>query len=173
MLTNQDKYKKIASVIRDAGGELIGRTRLQKIMYLLTAAGWQNDFNFKYHYYGPYSEDLATAALEARALGEIIENESFNSLGTPYSIYKLSTENAERLSDSVSNQKRFIEKAAETGMIPLELAATAAFLSKENHDKTPWETTVKLKENKKDYLEGAKELYAELRTIAPSLPELA
>lgn len=169
MPADQEKYEKIASIIRDAGGKLVGRTRLQKIAYLLTAAGWEDSFHFEYHYYGPYSEDLAKAALEARALGEIREEEHKANGGTSYSIYE--AEPGESVF-SDRNQKSFIEKAAQANMIELELAATAAYLSHEG-DKTPWETTERLKENKAMYLEEAKKLYSGLKTIAATLPNIA
>lgn len=41
------------------GGELRGRTRLQKITYLLDQAGANTGLRFFYHNYGPYSAELA------------------------------------------------------------------------------------------------------------------
>ena len=53
--------------VRDAGGELVGRTRLQKVAYLAQLAGFGDDFDFEYRHYGPFSEDLA-AGIEIAAL---------------------------------------------------------------------------------------------------------
>ena len=50
-----------ARIVSDAGGSLIGRTRLQKIAYLLELSGTGAGFPFEYRHYGPYSEKLATA----------------------------------------------------------------------------------------------------------------
>ena len=52
---------KIAAIIRDAGGEIVGRTRLQKVTYLLTVTGLEDRFSFAYKHYGPFSESVATA----------------------------------------------------------------------------------------------------------------
>jgi uncharacterized protein YwgA len=55
------KAKKAAGLVRDAGGRIVGRTRLQKVAYLLTVTGLEEGFAFAYKHYGPYSEELATA----------------------------------------------------------------------------------------------------------------
>ena len=56
-----DLHVKAAAIVRDAGGRLVGRTRLQKVAYLTQLAGFAGDFPFEYRHYGPYSEDLAEA----------------------------------------------------------------------------------------------------------------
>ena len=52
---------KVADIIRDAGGKVVGRTRLQKLGYLLELSGLGDGFSFEYRHYGPYSEELAAA----------------------------------------------------------------------------------------------------------------
>ena len=56
-----DLHEKAAALVRDAGGKLVGRTRLQKVAYLTQLAGFARDFPFEYRHYGPYSEELAEA----------------------------------------------------------------------------------------------------------------
>ena len=53
----------IVAIVRDAGGEVTGRTRLQKIAYLLEVVGFGNGFQFSYKHYGPYSEGVAASAM--------------------------------------------------------------------------------------------------------------
>ncbi len=67
--------EKAAAVIQDAGGRVIGRTKLQKITYLLCAAGLEDGFDFEYRHYGPYSENLSDAIAEARLGGLVSEDE--------------------------------------------------------------------------------------------------
>ena len=69
--------KDVREIIADAGGSIAGRTRLQKSAYFLEVGGVGAGFDFSYHYYGPYSEELATAASDAKALKLI--NEEWNS----------------------------------------------------------------------------------------------
>ena len=88
-----------ARLVRDAGGELVGRTRLQKIAFLMQLAGFGDDFSFEYHHYGPYSEDLAQAMEIAVALGPVKEEERVADWGGRYSIYTAAT-SADRVPES-------------------------------------------------------------------------
>jgi uncharacterized protein len=54
--------REVAQIISLAGGEIIGSTRLQKIGCLLDLVGAGVGFEFSYHIYGPYSEELNLAA---------------------------------------------------------------------------------------------------------------
>ncbi|MEX0885885.1 MAG: hypothetical protein WD009_05550 [Phycisphaeraceae bacterium] len=49
----------LAKLIDWAGGKLETRKRLQKVTYLLKAAGCPLDAEFTLHHYGPYSHDVA------------------------------------------------------------------------------------------------------------------
>ena len=77
----------VVEVIQAAGGELVGRTRLQKTVYLLEIAGFLGGFDFEYRHYGPYSEDLSQAVTVARLLGRVSEEERRAKWGGAYSIY--------------------------------------------------------------------------------------
>lgn len=54
--------QRVVAIVRDAGGRIVGRTRLQKIGFFLEAAGLGAGFPFKYKHYGPYSEELSAAS---------------------------------------------------------------------------------------------------------------
>jgi hypothetical protein len=41
------------AIVRDAGGHIVGRTRLQKIAFMLEPAGLGGGFPFRYKHYGP------------------------------------------------------------------------------------------------------------------------
>jgi uncharacterized protein len=78
---------KVAYIVRDAGNQIVGRTRLQKIAYLLLATGLEGGLPFTYKHYGPYSEELANAARDAALLGLIHETEQQAQWGGVYSTY--------------------------------------------------------------------------------------
>ena len=71
--------EKVADIVRDAGGKIVGRTRLQKIGYLLELSGLGEGFSFDYRHYGPFSEErvggagcqCARADLRRRASGGV------------------------------------------------------------------------------------------------------
>jgi hypothetical protein len=153
--------EKAVDIIRDAGGEVIGRTRLQKIGYLLEATGLGDGFRFEYHRYGPYSEELAVAVRTARLLGLVDEKEYVTSWGGLYSVFKVPTS-----ASPVAARAELIRMAAAANPVELELAATAAFLFREGND-DPWEETAKRKPEKSDSerLDRAKALYKKLSQV--------
>lgn len=136
--------RKVAAIIADAGGRVVGRTRLQKIAYLLTITGMEDGFAFSYKHYGPYSEDLATAARLGNLLGDLRETEQPTSWGGSYSVFTAQ----EPLGAVVDESRRqFARAAADADAVELELAATAVFLAKEGY-KQPWEETARRKPEK-------------------------
>lgn len=160
--TNQRReYERVVQIVSDSGGRVVGRTKLQKIAYLLEAAGLGDGFSFEYRHYGPYSEELSSAARSARLLGVLREDEHATTWGGFYSIYSVAT------GTNVDTARTQLAKtAAGADSIELELAATAAFLASEGH-RDPWGETAKRKPEKASptRLEGAKSLYRELQLI--------
>ena len=170
MPSNPTDAEKVASVIRDAGGRLVGRTRLQKTICLLELANEPLGFHFDYHHYGPYCEEVAKAAHAAAEQQLITEQSVTAEWGGTYSVYTT----PDTTTPDTSLRSRLIRKSAGANAVVLELAATAAFLGNEGIA-TPWEETARRKPGKADdgRLEEAKTFYRELREIAPNLPQLA
>ena len=160
------------AIVRAAGGRVVGRTRLQKIAYLLAAAGLDEGFSFVYKHYGPFSEDLATAAREADLLGLLSETEQPASWGGTFSTYVVKDYIG---SAAPGARERLAREAATADAIELELAATAAFLAKEGHA-DPWKETARRKPEKADKgrIDKARILYRKLASIQTpvSLPNL-
>jgi uncharacterized protein YwgA len=88
-MVKRDPHLVAARIINDAGGELVGRTRLQKIAYLFQLAGYGEEFRFEYKHFGPFSDDLAQRMETASAFGQVQEEEhqagwySVNRLANP------------------------------------------------------------------------------------------
>jgi len=167
-LKNKRDVEKAADIVRDAGGKLVGRTRLQKIAYLLELAGVGDGFVFEYRHYGPFSEDLATAVRNAGLLGFLDEEERPTSWGGFYSIF---TSDGASDSDVRDERKALARMAAEADPIELELAATAAFLASEGKSK-PWLEVKKRKPEKSEVrrLTNARELYRRLCEVDTPSP---
>ena len=123
----------VVSLISMHGGELVGRTRLQKQAYLLHRCGGNFGLSFVYHHYGPYSFDLVDGLTDACAEGRVKINERIGSYGVPYAIFKLADdETLEHLGDLSSSEVRnLVEKMQGVSDIVLELAATIVFLREE------------------------------------------
>jgi hypothetical protein len=157
-----------AAIVRDAGGNIVGRTKLQKIAYFLEVAGVGAGFPFLYKHYGPYSEQLADATQHAAALRIIIENEYIANWGGHYSTFC-----TEMHPDGGTHPAR-IRLAREmvgADAVELELAATAVFLAQDGVS-DPWKETARRKPEKAENgrLDGAKQLYQRLRQIETPEP---
>ncbi len=171
MTTLTELRRKAARIVRDSGGKLVGRTRLQKVGYLLELAGLGEGFAFEYRHYGPYSEELADAIRFADAFGEVNEEERLAEWGGHYSVYTWQGNTNEQSSDSTL-RKAFATRAAQINAIELELLATAAYLSREEDVTDPWAETARRKPNKAtaDRIAAAKMAYEELRHFSVPKP---
>jgi len=163
-----DEAHRAAAIVRDAGGHIVGRTKLQKIAYFLEASGLGTGFRFRYKHYGPYSEQLVAAAQHAAALGLIVENESVANWGGLYSIF-----HSELPADPTPNpaRVRISQEMVNADAVELELAATALFLAREGFS-DPWCETARRKPDKAEggRIEKAKQLYQHLRRVQTPRP---
>lgn len=175
MNTNiKDTAQKVAQLIYDAGGNLTGRIRMQKMIFLLELAGEERGFCFDYHFYGPYSEDLSHASDHAKTFGFIREDIRSTSWGGYYSTFSLlemgKTECADECSDI---RRKMIEQTKNISAIVLELAATAAYFAVTSAV-DPWEEVKEKKADKatEERIREAKALYNRLCECSPKLPKI-
>lgn len=163
-----ENSKKVAAIIVDAGGRVVGRTRLQKIAYLLTVTGMESGLSFSYKHYGPYSEDLATAARLGNLLGWLHEVEQPTAWGGTYSIF---TAHEQAMVPMNERRCQFAKATADSDAVELELAATAVFLAQEGYS-DPWAETARRKPDKIDggRLDKARELLRVLSYIQTPKP---
>lgn len=155
----KNSTQRVLQIVLGAGGEIVGRTKLQKVAYLLEATGHKTGFSFAYKHYGPFSAELAQATKTAALLNMISEDERSTSWGGTHSIYTAATPD-EAFSSSLAKE------AAKADSVELELAATAAFLAISGYD-SPWDETSRRKPSKitNGRLERAKQLYEKFQAI--------
>ena len=169
-----NKQEKIAGVLNFAtDGKVVGKTRLQKLFCLLNLAGEIEGFSFKYHHYGPYSEELdIEISLALFENPRLIEEETKRAQwGGRYSVFRLTAEGKEKV-ESAPILSGFGEKIVQicTGdnvaVAELELAATAAWVAHENEarsDFKAWSEVETLKRDKKDRIPQARKLYKKIQ----------
>ncbi|WP_156629529.1 hypothetical protein [Methylobacterium sp. Leaf85] len=172
-MPSRDPHLAAARIVQDAGGELVGRTRLQKIAFLTQLAGFGDEFAFEYRHYGPYSEELAQAMEIAVVLGPVVEEERVADWGGRYSIYTVAGSD----NDSDQDRKNFIQEAKRIDAVELELAATAAYFYViegigDKVEGNPWEETRRRKPSKAtgQRLDRAFRAYEELRKMKTLSP---
>ncbi|MDR6954683.1 uncharacterized protein YwgA [Ancylobacter sp. 3268] len=79
----------LRSLVAAAGGEIVGRIRLQKLVYLLDQLDLGSGFSYAYHHYGPYSAELAEEVGDEVVLGRLDEETRYRrGDGVPYVVYK-------------------------------------------------------------------------------------
>jgi len=162
-----DYAQRAAAIVRDAGGHIVGRTKLQKIGFFLEAAGVGSGFPFQYKHYGPYSEQLAAAAQHAAALRLIFEQESVAAWGGQYSTFYTQMPADPQTPPA---RRRLAQEMVNADAVELELAATALYLAYERFP-DPWGETARRKPDKAEgRLEQARQLYQRLRQIPTPLP---
>lgn len=165
---SRHEAQRAKEIVRDAGGRVVGRTRLQKLGYFLAASGLEDLFNFSYKHYGPFSDGLATASREADLLGLLTETEHLTSWGGTYSIFQVN----EPIPENILHARRQLgDLAAQADAVELELAATALFLAQEGFQ-DPWQETRRRKPEKADgdRLANARLLYQQFRAIQTPTP---
>ncbi len=159
----QEKAEGVAQIVADAGGRVVGRTRLQKLTYLLSAAGLEDRFSFVYKHYGPFSEELSQSTRAAELLGLLTEQEQAAQWGGTYSTYSAAVQAAANVPDA---RLQIAHIAIEADAIELELAATAVFLAREGVE-DPWSETARRKPEKAEggRLKRAKALYRQILNV--------
>lgn len=142
-----DAYQ-LAKIVEWAG-TLQTRKRLQKVVYLLQAAGCPLNADYTLHYYGPYSADVAQRTDAMVQSGLLCEDESPNAMmGRSFS-YRLSepTQNhLERMEQDPTIQHRLGELdrfeplarqlLEEPDLQKLEFAATIAYFHNQAAENT-------------------------------------
>lgn len=125
-------HTKVADLVHLAGGELTGRVRLQKIVYLLDQLGLESGADYIYYHYGPYSEDLWDAVSDAKFFEGLREETSSGSRTTTYSVFRLASarEQPESMGSlSLETAKMHLRKLKTVNSTVLELASTVHWLA--------------------------------------------
>jgi uncharacterized protein len=139
----------IARLIQLNGGELTGKTRLQKSAYFLEVKGLGFGFDFNYYRFGPYSEELTNFADDALALDLIGIHWKESQGGTRYAVFHSKQLN-EYENEHDSQRRSLLKVLNGFSSIELELAATADFLKRNGYSNDPWAETKRRKATKVD-----------------------
>ncbi|HLY58058.1 MAG TPA: hypothetical protein VKS60_21020 [Stellaceae bacterium] len=133
-MTRQDKL--VADVLAAAGGEIIGRIRLQKIFYLLDQAGLESGLTYHYHHYGPFSRDLDEAVGNAQVFEGVHEEVRYRQVdGMPYSVFTVPARSEADIPPTLGRldagqARELITTMKQDSATVLELAATIHWLAK-------------------------------------------
>lgn len=166
----------VRDIIADAGGKIVGRTRLQKCACGLELTGLGFGFQFSYRHFGPYSEELQIACNDADALGLIEEQRKTANWGGRYSVFVAHDFDAHHGSSKLRElRSELLQVMNSCDPVVLELAVTAAFLAVDDVD-NPWHVVAERKADKasEEAMSAAKLLYRKVMAIKTprSLPPI-
>ena len=133
----------LARLVEWSGGKLETRKRLQKVVFLLQAAGCPFDVRYTLHLYGPYSRDVAELTDQMVQANLLDEKEGGNSRGGRTFSYELSEGARDQLKefDELPDDSHRFKNLArrllrDTSLQQLEYGATVAYFR--GHGKS-WE----------------------------------
>lgn len=126
-------------------GTLKTRKGMQKLVYLLQAAGCPFQADYRLHHYGPYSDDVAEVADDLVRRGFLQEKPVANAAGTQfnYSLTPRAEESLAKLEATPRGASRRSELADHEALArdlvrrdvrELELAATIVFFRRQGHE---------------------------------------
>ena len=151
-----ENWRWLAAVIAaHPNSKVVGRTRLQKTVWLLQRLGLPTNYTYSLHFYGPYSEELKSDIGLAEGLGLITETSERNMAGDEY--FVLTASGSTSLPDIREFRVPLELMAAESALV-LELAATYDAFRKMglSHD----DALTQVRDMKGDKCENGRELRA-------------
>jgi uncharacterized protein YwgA len=129
-----DLGRLVVDVVALSGGRLVGRTRMQKTIYLLDVLGLESGASYYYYNFGPFSDEIADGISDSKFRGALVEETEYRmSDGSPFSIFKANNRGSEQASDigalPAGRVKEILQRFASCNSTVLELAATIHWLA--------------------------------------------
>ena len=107
------------------GGEVVGKTRLQKLVYLLDQCRMESGFEFEYHNFGPFSAELARETDFASESGRLRLEEKRGFHEVPYTVFRTEEAAPTTLGKLPADKaKEILAIMARYTALDLEIAAT-------------------------------------------------
>ncbi len=150
MLSLLDNHAKLVKVIASSAG-IVGRKKLQKIIYIMKKLGYPFEEKYTFHFYGPYSEELSLRMEELTNLGFVSEVKESKSNYYQYR-YQVTEEGENFLEHSpvdLSNLEAIVNDMNEKSSRFLELVATMLYF--DDLDKADTERKVQEVKKKSNY----------------------
>lgn len=139
----------VARLVGLNGGQLVGKTRLQKSAYFLEAMNVGVGVDFSYYRFGPYSEELSSATDDALAFNLLNVDWKTSQAGDKYAVFSVPASGAHTQPCEGDDQRRkILDTLKGYSSVELELAATAVFLKRNGYSSDTWTETRRRKPNK-------------------------
>lgn len=144
-----EDHAKVITVLKEAG-EVTGRKKLQKIIYICKKLQFPFNEKYQFHFYGPYSEELTLRVEELCNLGLVseVKESKGNYYQYKYSVTDQGTEFLGHYNLDFPSLNECIFKMNEESSRFLELVSTVLFFDKLTKDEVIEKIqTIKRKQN--------------------------
>jgi uncharacterized protein len=146
--------------------KVVGRTRVQKTVYLLQRKGFPTALSYSLHFYGPYSTGLNSELRVVEQLGLVKEERIERQQDSEYYVFRASPE-AEL--PEMAPWLPILAPIRDAGDIPLELATTYDAFREMGYSKVQAMERLRMKKGDKctpENVEGAMSLLRQLGLLA-------
>lgn len=160
----------VARLVALNGGQIVGKTRLQKSAYFLEALQVGLGIDFSYYRFGPFSEELSNLTDDAIALKMLDIDWKLSQAGTQYAVFSSSSACSHIPTQDFDDRRReILDLLKRYSAIELELAATANFLKFNGYSEDPWTETQRRKATKAapEKVKNSQKLLGELEAFKP------
>ncbi len=120
-MVNENWHWLTAVIAAHPNREVVGRTRLQKTVWLMQRLGLPTDYVYSLHFYGPYSEEVKSDIGFAEQLGLISEERRVAQNGAEYFVLRAA---ASAVIPSLGELRQPLGLLVAEDAVVLELAAT-------------------------------------------------
>jgi uncharacterized protein YwgA len=110
-----------AAIASHQNRRIVGRTRLQKTIYLLQRHGFPTSYSYSLHFYGPYSEELLSDVQLLEQLDLVSEE---GRQGSDHVYFRIVANESACQDEVMTPYLPMVERLQETDATVLELAAT-------------------------------------------------
>ncbi|MFC4619916.1 YwgA family protein [Camelliibacillus cellulosilyticus] len=148
-----EDHAKLLDLLRQAG-EIVGRKKLQKILYILKKLNFPYQEKFQFHFYGPYSEEL-TLQIEELCNLHLIDEVREDKGGYHQYRYRLTDDGEQFLShyeEDMPAAQSLIQLLNEQSSRFLELVATLLYF--DHMPEADRKNKVKIVKQKQNYTDA-------------------
>lgn len=161
-----ERIEQIEKCIDMIGGEIVGRKKLHKLVYLFQEKGIDFGQEFIFHFYGVYSPTLSGDLHLAEKLQILDEEQN----GSVFKLRLKGKDDNGKAKSIETDKEEFIEVLASQPASVLEVLSTMVYLHQEGFSGESLNTKLnELKRHLEKYFPKAKELAKELYEIEESL----
>lgn len=154
---------RLAEIINAAGGAVVGKKKLQKLIYLAQEKGLYLGYDFEYYFHGVFCSDIETDLRIAKNFGVLNQEQEFtNEFGNPVRVSVVDKEACSPEPVDAERQKglELVEALAPKSARVLEVLSTIVYLTNAGYNGKERDSHLhRLKGHLEEFFSDAQTLY--------------